>query len=259
MNITVTAAEPKDSKLEAQLTISAADVDAAIKKAYKDIANKYRFQGFRKGKAPRPVIDNLVGKNAVLADASEALLNAATPLMLDQLDVVPVGQPTFGEEPKLAEEHKDYELVATINLRPDVELDSYDAPEINMPPAEVTDAEVDEQVEALLNYHAKFEDAGEDYAAAANDMLTIDVENVENGENLAGNDRPFMIGSSVAPAELDEGIKGMKVGETKEILLARRGRGAHPRRRRGPQDRGQGRQDQGHAEERQAARRARAQ
>ena len=217
MNITVTAAEPKDSKLEAQLTISAADVDAAIKKAYKDIANKYRFQGFRKGKAPRPVIDNLVGKNAVLADASEALLNAATPLMLDQLDVVPVGQPTFGEEPKLAEEHKDYELVATINLRPDVELDSYDAPEINMPPAEVTDAEVDEQVEALLNYHAKFEDAGEDYAAAANDMLTIDVENVENGENLAGNDRPFMIGSSVAPAGLDEGIKGMKVGETKEI------------------------------------------
>ncbi len=54
MKITVTAAEPKDNKLEATLTVAAADVDAAIKKAYKDIANKYRFQGFRKGKAPRP-------------------------------------------------------------------------------------------------------------------------------------------------------------------------------------------------------------
>ena len=217
MNITVTAAEPKDSKLEAQVTIAAADVDAAVKKAYKDFANKYRFQGFRKGRAPRPVIDGLIGRQAVLAEASEELLNAAVPVILDKLDVVPVGQPTFGDEPKLAEEGKDYELTATITLRPEVELDSYDAPEINMPPAEVTEAEVDEQVEALLNYHATFEDAGDDYAAAEGDMLSLDVENVENGESLAGEDRPFMIGSSVAPAELNDGIKGMKVGETKEI------------------------------------------
>ena len=97
MKITVTAAEPKDNTLEAKLTVAAADVDAAIKKAYKDIANKYRFQGFRKGKAPRPVIDGLVGKDNVLAQASEDVLNEATPLMLDELDVVPVGQPTYGD------------------------------------------------------------------------------------------------------------------------------------------------------------------
>ena len=217
MKITVTAAEPKDSKLEATLTIAAADVDAAIKRAYKDIANKYRFQGFRKGKAPRPLIDNLVGRNAVLAEASEELLNEATPLMLDELDVVPVGQPTYGDEAKLAEEGADYVLTATIGLRPSVELESYDAVEINMPPAEATEAEVAEQVEQLLGYHATFEDVEEGYEAAEGDMLTIDVENIENGEGLAGEDRPFMLGSSVAPAEFDEAISGMKVGDTKEV------------------------------------------
>ena len=220
MKITVTAAEPKDNTLEAKLTVAAADVDAAIKKAYKDIANKYRFQGFRKGKAPRPVIDGLVGKDNVLAQASEDVLNEATPLMLDELDVVPVGQPTYGDEPVLVSEGADYEVTAKISLRPDCELESYDAPEINMPPAEVTDAEVAEQLETLMNYHATYEDAGEDFAAAQGDMLTLDIENVENGEDLAGTDRPFMIGSSTVPAAFNDAIKGMKVGETKDVEIS---------------------------------------
>ena len=219
MKITVTAAEPKDNKLEATLTVAAADVDAAIKKAYKDIANKYRFQGFRKGKAPRPVIDGLVGKDNVLAEASEDVLNEATPLMLDELDIVPVGQPTYGDEPVLVSEGSDYVVTATISLRPDCELESYDAPEINMPPAEVTEAEVAEQLETLVNYHATYEDAGDDFAASEGDMLTLDIENVENGEDLAGTDRPFMIGSSTVPAAFNDAIKGMKVGETKDVEI----------------------------------------
>ena len=220
MKITVTAAEPKDNKLEATLTVAAADVDAAIKKAYKDIANKYRFQGFRKGKAPRPVIDGLVGKDNVLAEASEDVLNEATPLMLDELDIVPVGQPTYGDEPVLVSEGSDYVVTATISLRPDCELESYAAPEINMPPAEVTEAEVAEQLETLVNYHATYEDAGDDFAASEGDMLTLDIENVENGEDLAGTDRPFMIGSSTVPAAFNDAIKGMKVGETKDVEIS---------------------------------------
>ena len=172
MKITVTATEPKDNKLEANITVAAADVDAAIKKAYKDIANQYRFQGFRKGKAPRPVIDGLVGKNYVLAQASEDVLQQAQPLMLDELDIVPVGEPHFDGEAKLVTEGADFEATLVIDVRPDCELESYDAPEINMPPAEVTEAELAEQLDALLSYRASFEDAADDYVAAENDLLT---------------------------------------------------------------------------------------
>lgn len=61
MKITVTAAEPKDNEVAAKLTISQQDVDNAVKGAYKDIANKYSFKGFRRGRTPRPVIDSLIG------------------------------------------------------------------------------------------------------------------------------------------------------------------------------------------------------
>ena len=224
MKITVTAAEPQDSKLAATLTVSADDVTAAVKKAYKDIANKYRFQGFRKGRAPRPVIDGLVGKDAVRAQATEAILSAAEPLMLDQLDVVPVGNVDYGTEPNLVEDGKEYTAEATVTLRPDCGLSSYDAPEINMPPAEATDAEVDEQIDILKGYHATFEDVEDDHAAAEGDVLTVDIENVENGEPLVCEGRSYVVGStSMGNAEADNALAGMKKGETKEVSFTTEG------------------------------------
>ena len=73
MNIT---SDVKDAKLTATVTIPAADVDAAIKKAYREAAKKYRFPGFRAGHAPRPVIDNMLGAQAVLAQATNDLIGA---------------------------------------------------------------------------------------------------------------------------------------------------------------------------------------
>lgn len=217
MKITVKASEPKDNQLEAKLTVASADVDAAIKQAYKDIANKYRFQGFRKGKAPRQVIDGMLGRANVLGQATDELLGEATPLMLEELDIVPLGQVSFGEYPAV-EEGKDYKVTATLNLRPDAELSSYDAPTINMPPEEVTDAEVEEQLDALMAYQATFEDADEKtYKVESGDMLTVSIEDVKNAEALAGDDRPYMIGAGAGPAELDDAIKGMKIGATKTV------------------------------------------
>ena len=59
MNITVTAERPQNDQVVAKLTVPAAEVDKAIKQAYKDIAKAYNFTGFRRGHAPRPVIDSM--------------------------------------------------------------------------------------------------------------------------------------------------------------------------------------------------------
>ena len=77
--LNITASDVKDAKLTATVTIPAADVDAAIKKAYKDTAKKYRFPGFRAGKAPRPVIDSALGAEATLAQATNAQIAANEP------------------------------------------------------------------------------------------------------------------------------------------------------------------------------------
>ena len=82
--LNITASDVKDAKLTATVTIPAADVDAAIKKAYKDTAKKYRFPGFRAGKAPRPVIDSALGAEATLAQATNDLIAANEPAVLNE-------------------------------------------------------------------------------------------------------------------------------------------------------------------------------
>lgn len=220
----ITASDVENGKLTATVTIPAADVDAAIKKAYKDAAKKYRFPGFRAGKAPRPVIDNMLGKEATLAQATNELLGANEPAVLNELDIVPVKDGNY-ENVDLAHDHEDYTYTVEFTLRPSCELSSYDAVEIEMPPAEVAESEIDAQVEMLLTYQATLEDV-EDRGAESGDFVTLDIKDVKNAANLAGEGRMFSIGSGSQPAAFDEGVTGMKVGETKEISWTPEGEGA---------------------------------
>ncbi|HIZ46663.1 MAG TPA: trigger factor [Candidatus Olsenella pullistercoris] len=220
MKITVTAEAPADEKMVATITIPAADVDKAIADTYKDIAHKYNFQGFRRDHAPRPVIDGIMGREAVLAQATNDLLNAAEPLMLEELDVTPVGRVSFGPEgadPELAQQGADYVVAATIGVRPSAELSSYDAPAINMPPEEATEAEIDWQIDQLLSYQVTYEDVEEDRAAEPGDVVSVDVENVEGAGHLAGKNRMLALDGQQVPEQLQEGIVGMKKGEEKAI------------------------------------------
>ena len=220
MKITVTAEKPIDDKVAATVTVPAADVDKAIAKTYKDIAKKYNFQGFRRGHAPRPVIDGIIGRESVLAQATNDLLNAVEPMMLEELDVTPVGRVSFGPEgadPELASQGSDYVITATIGVRPTCELESYDAPEINLPPEEATEAEIDWQINQLLTYQVTYEDVEEDRAAEPGDVVSVDVENVEGAGHLAGKNRLLALDGQQVPEQLQEGIVGMKKGEEKAI------------------------------------------
>ncbi|MCF6413959.1 trigger factor [Collinsella ihumii] len=212
MNIT---SDVKDAKLTATVTIPAADVDAAIKKAYREAAKKYRFPGFRAGHAPRPVIDNMLGAQAVLAQATNDLIGANEADVLNELDIVPVKAGNYDNVDNIVADHEDYVYTIEFQLRPSCELTSYDPVEIEMPPAEVTEGEIDAQIEMLMGYHATFNDA--ERAVQNGDYVTVDIENVKNAEALAGEGRMIVVGSGNLPAAFDEGLVGMNVDETKEI------------------------------------------
>ena len=200
--LNITASDVKDAKLTATVTIPAADVDAAIKKAYKDTAKKYRFPGFRAGKAPRPVIDSALGAEATLAQATNDLIAANEPAVLNELDIVPTKNGDY----------KDLEF----SLRPAAELSSFDAVEIEMPPAEVTESEINNQVEMLLNYRATFEDV-EGRAVEAEDYVTVDLKAVENADNFAAEGRMLIAGSDSNPAEFNEALIGANVDDVKTV------------------------------------------
>ena len=211
MNIT---SDVKDAKLTATVTIPAADVDAVIKKAYKAAAKQYRFPGVRPGKAPRPVIDSALGKEAVLAQATNELIGSHEGELLNELDIVPVKEGDY-QEIDLVADGTDYTYTVEFSLRPAPALSSYDAVEIEMPPAEVTEAEINQQVDMLMGYHATFADV--ERAVEASDYVTVDIKNIANAEALAGEGRMIAMGSGSLPAAFDEGLLGMSAGDTKEI------------------------------------------
>lgn len=217
MNITVTTEKVEDGKLTAQVVVDKKDVDAIINKTYKDVAAQYNFQGFRRGHAPRPVINNIIGKDAIFAQATNDLVSDASPLMLEELDCVPVAGMDFGDEQATVVEHEDFTFTATIPVRPDVELDSYDAPSIEMPPEEVTEAEIQNQLDMIASYRTSLEDVEEDRGVEESDTAAADVENVENAERVAGTSRLFNLSNKVLPEEFLAGLLGMKKGEEKEI------------------------------------------
>ena len=213
--LNITASDVKDAKLTATVTIPAADVDAAIKKAYKETAKKYRFPGFRAGKAPRPVIDSALGAEATLAQATNDLIAANEPAVLNELDIVPTKNGDY-KDLDLAKDHEDYTYTVEFSLRPAAELSSFDAVEIEMPPAEVTESEINNQVEMLLNYRATFEDV-EGRAVEAEDYVTVDLKAVENADNFAAEGRMLIAGSDSNPKEFNEALIGANVDDVKTV------------------------------------------
>lgn len=211
----ITASDVENGILTATVTIPAADVDDAIKKAYRDAAKRYNFPGFRRGKAPRPVIDRMLGEGAVLAIATEDAVNAVAPEILEDLDIVPVKDGEFKVD-AIVKDHEDFTFSVDYKMRPKPALSSYEPVSIEMPPAEVTDAEIDAQINMLLAYQVKFEDV-EDRGVEAEDFVTVDIKDVKNAESLAGEGRAVFVGSGSMPEAVEEGLKGMKAGESKEI------------------------------------------
>ncbi len=96
-SLETTAERLEGNLVRLTVTTPAADVDAAIEKAYREVAGKLRIPGFRPGKAPRAIIDSHVGPEAVLAEAQEDLVDATYPLAIDDEGLRPIESPDMGE------------------------------------------------------------------------------------------------------------------------------------------------------------------
>ena len=128
---------------------------------------------------------------------------------------MPVKDGDFKVE-EIVKDGEEYTFSVEYALRPTPELSSYEPVAIEMPPAEVTESEIDAQVEMLMGYQTRFEDV-EDRGIDAEDFITLSVKDVKGAEKLAGDDRMFAMGSGVLPEAVEEALKGMKVDEVKEI------------------------------------------
>lgn len=213
----------EDNRAKVTVTVGADDIDARIKKAYKDFANKYNFPGFRKGKAPRPIIDNALGKDAVRATVTDDVVNGLTPLAIDECNLRPIAKPSFDEDPGLVEGGKDYAFSFAVAVKPEVELDSYEPVEIELPAEEATEKEIADQIEMFRDHYATLEDAPANTKVKPDSEVTIAMKAADDkGEEIASlttESRPYALGAGLFPAELDEQLVGLKKGQKAEFTL----------------------------------------
>ncbi len=205
------------------VTIEAADIDARIKKTYKDFGKKYRFPGFRPGHVPRPVIDNHLGKEAVRVQVTDDLLNETLPLAIDQCDVVPISQARFDEVKDFVQEGADFEFAAEFEIKPTFTLSDYTPVRVEVPFKNATPTEIDEQLAQIAQYYLEYQDAEDDAQVEPEGSVDINLSVTdEAGEKiglLSAENRLYELGRGLFPAALDEALVGLKKGESTTVTV----------------------------------------
>lgn len=182
--------------------------------AYKTIGSQITIPGFRKGKVPAAIVDQRVGRGAVLDEALNAALPGWYSQALQDTNTQPLSQP----EIDLAKfvDGEPIEVTAELDVRPELDIPDVSTIEVTVEDAEVTDADVDEQLAALQERFATFAEV--DRAVQAGDFLTVDLSAAQNGEEIpeaqaAG--MPYTVGKAQMLDGLDEAVIGLTAGESK--------------------------------------------
>jgi trigger factor len=189
----------------------------SLDKAYKTIGSQITVPGFRKGKVPSAIVDQRIGRGAVLDEAINGALPGWYSEALQQAEIQPLSQPDI-DLTKFVD-GEDIEITAELDVRPTIELPDLSSIEVEVAEAEVTDADVDEQIDALRDRFAVTIDV--DRAAADGDAVTIDlVARDKDGGDIEGADAkglPYTIGSGTLLDGLDEALVGLEKGATAEF------------------------------------------
>jgi len=213
----VTVSRISQVVLELQIDIPADAVKAEVERQYSTLAKKAQVKGYRKGKAPRPVLKTLFGPQ-VDNDVAQSLVNTTLPQALSQQNVTPISQPTVVDASKISGDAV-FTFKARMEVQPELEEVKFEGFDLFRPKVEVTDAQVDEQIESLRQRHATLKAPEPARAAKAGDVVTIDFTLKVDGKDVkdgGGEGIQLEIGAGQALPELDVALAGKSVGDTFE-------------------------------------------
>lgn len=219
----------EDSNAKLSVTVSADEVDAAIERAYKNIGQRYRVPGFRPGKVPRPIIDQTFGKENILADATEDLVQTVYPKALDAEMLRPIESPEI-EDLETVQAGEEYSFVADVTLRPELTLTSVKEFSVTLPPKDATEGDVERSLAAAREQYATLEPV-EGRAVESGDFVLLSFVGTVDGEPYDGNvvdQYLYESAKGLLPVEFDEGITGMNPGDERHFEFTINDTGANP-------------------------------
>ena len=187
--------------------------------AYQTLAQKISIPGFRKGKVPAAMIDQRVGRGAVLDEA----INAALPTFYSQAakdnDVLVIGRPNV-EITELKDNEK-LTFTVEVDIRPEIKLPNFSQIKIEVDDVKVSDADIDEQIKDLSTRFGTLTTV--EKVVAKGDFVSIDLVATKDGKDLDGgtaNDLSYEVGSASMIDGLDEALTGLSVGDEKSFETA---------------------------------------
>jgi len=209
----------KLEKNMAKLTIetSAEEFEKAIEKAYQKNKGKMSVQGFRKGKAPRKLIEKMYGKNVFWEEAANIIIPEAYSKAVDECDLEIVSQPSV--DVTQIEAGKPFIFTAEVATKPEVKLGAYKGVEVEKSDVEVTDEEVTAEIDRVREQNARTITV-EDRAVQDKDQAVIDFEGFVDGvafEGGKGTDYPLTIGSHSFIDTFEDQLIGKNIGDEVEV------------------------------------------
>lgn len=207
---------PTTGQLE--FTIDRETVKQGLERTFKQVQKDLNVPGFRKGKVPRKIFNRMYGEEALYQDTLNDLLPFAYQEALNEAGIDPVAQPEV--DAKSMEKGEDWELVAEVTLKPDVDLGQYKDLEVTKQDREVTDEAVEQNLESRRESLAEL--VVKDNEAEEGDTVVIDFEGFKDGEAFEGgqaNNHSLEIGSGSFIPGFEEQLIGVKAGDEKDVTV----------------------------------------
>ncbi len=212
----VTSVEKKEkSTVELTIQVEADAFEAAVQKAYEKERKNIGVPGFRKGKAPRKIIEGMYGTGVFYEEAINQVYPGAYAQAVEEQKLDDVGYPKI----EIVEVGKDgLTFKALVSVRPEVKLGAYKGLTASKDVAKVTDKDVDEELKPYIDRATRL--VSVDRAAQNGDTVVIDFEGFDNGEAFdggKGENYDLKLGAGMFVPGFEEQLVGAKAGEEKDL------------------------------------------
>ncbi len=218
-NIKVDLEEVSEVKRKLDITIPADVVKQHIKDAYKEIRSSASIAGFRKGNVPINIIKAKFADH-VQEEVTKKLVEQAYPHAVHEKKLAPIAPPDIDLKGSKLEEGKDFSFIATVEVTPNVEIKGYKGMELTRQNVEVTDKDVEDNIENLRESRMQLRDVKR--PAKEGDIVVVDFEGFIKGKPIKhgkSNDYPIVIGEKTLLPGFDEAINGASANEERTVKV----------------------------------------
>ena len=202
-----------DTRVKVTVEVPFSELGPELDKAYQALAQQINIPGFRRGKAPRQLIDARVGRGPVLEQVVNDMLPTRYGQAIEELDIKALGQPNI-DITKL-EDGDVIEFVAEVDVRPEFELPDFSDISVEVPALGSTEERIDHELEHLRERFGSLKTV--DREAGDEDFITLNLSATVDGEEIEDakvEDMSYRVGSGDLIEGLDDAVKGLKADES---------------------------------------------